>query len=540
MRNKNIPAGLLTRRQWLWSAAVGASWPIFAAQFAPLSFPGAQRTLCLNEDCSHFFTTRARNDLTAGLVAAFVDQYANTQVGTLLFNPNCMRTSYASEVWDPIWKGYDPFGPDDQPLLKSTPSPGRELARAWIHTAWELDQKEIDVYSWWINRCRLWGISPWISMRMNDVHNLSDPSSYIHSDFWRQNPRLRLPTSGGLDYGQSEVREYNMLLVRELAARYDFDGLELDWMRSPAYFQPGCEAAGSLFLSEFVGEVRSLLNHWQSARRHPIRLGVRVPSRPETAQGLGLDAVTWVTTGLVDQLVVTPRWATVEFDMPIAAWRRLLEGADVTLVAGLELLLRPFPDSPFIQTNTLKTVRGAAASLLDLGADAIYLFNYMDSQTCISDSQNYRALLREVGSLDTLAAKARRHILTYTDSWAPSETPTYSLPVACQQGAWAEFRLPTGPRPVAGSVTVRLDVTGASEAQVSNWQVRVNDDACSFLGRANVGPPCPPRPMFEFSVPACSVIRGYNRIAVLPNDLSPGQRANIEWVEFELFGSESY
>ena len=32
----------------------------------------------------------------------------------------------------------------------------------------------------------------------------------------------------------------------------------------------------------------------------------------------------------------------------------------------------------------------------------MYLFNYMDSQTAIDDLQNYPALLRQIGSLETL------------------------------------------------------------------------------------------------------------------------------------------
>jgi hypothetical protein len=91
--------------------------------------------IALNEDNSHFFFTRAGQALTPDLVDAFVDQYAGTHVSRLLFCPNCMRTSYASRVWDPIWRGYDPEGPDDQPLLASLKPEERAGPRGWIHTA---------------------------------------------------------------------------------------------------------------------------------------------------------------------------------------------------------------------------------------------------------------------------------------------------------------------------------------------------------------------------------------------------------------------
>jgi hypothetical protein len=168
--------------------------------------------LCLNEDNSHFFYTRAGQKLDAETVAAWVDQYADTQVRELLLCPNCMRVNYASAVWDPIWRGYDPSAGDDQPLLASLPSEGRAGARGWIHTAWQLHQDGIDPYMLWIARCRERGISPWLSMRMNDVHNTDDERCFLHSEFWRQNPGLRRApyrsaewTDRAFDYGKRNL-----------------------------------------------------------------------------------------------------------------------------------------------------------------------------------------------------------------------------------------------------------------------------------------------------------------------------------------------
>ena len=96
-----------------------------------MNFPG----IMLNEDNSHYFYSRAGEELTGEKVAAWVDQYAGTHVKELLLNVNCMRTSFDSALWDPIWKGYDPDAPDDQPLLKSLDPKKRKTARNWIHTA---------------------------------------------------------------------------------------------------------------------------------------------------------------------------------------------------------------------------------------------------------------------------------------------------------------------------------------------------------------------------------------------------------------------
>ncbi|MFH1008479.1 MAG: family 10 glycosylhydrolase, partial [Candidatus Latescibacterota bacterium] len=296
--------------------------------------------IAFNEDSSHYFGTRAGQKLDARIVQSWVDQYADTQVTEMMLNPNAMRTSYASKVWDPIWRGYDPDAGDDQPLLAGSSPEERIGARKWIHTAWQLHHDGIDVYQLWIARCRKRSLSPWISMRMNDVHYADNENSFIQGELWRRRPDLRRVTyrSGGwdenaFDYGKPEVRQYHMALIQELAERYDFDGFELDWMRFRHHFRPGYEAEGTPLLTEFTADVRRLLDEWEQKRGHRIQLGARVASRPQTALGFGMDAATWARRGLIDMLVICPHWNSIEPDMPVEVWKQLLEGTNVLLAA---------------------------------------------------------------------------------------------------------------------------------------------------------------------------------------------------------------
>lgn len=502
--------------------------------------------IVLNEDCDHYFVTRAGQELDAAKVASWVDQYADTQVKDLMLNPNGL-TTYASEVSDPVWKGYDPEAGDDQPLLASRPPEQRKESRKFIHTAWQLHRDGIDPYELWIRRSRQVGISPWISMRMNDIHDMDDEQHFGHSEFWRNNPHLRRVTYRDMawadrayDYGKAEVREYNMKLVRELAERYDFDGFELDWMRMPVLFRPGYESEGAPLLTEFVVEVRRLLDEWGQKRGHRIKLGARVPSRPHTALALGMDAVTWARKGLVDMLVITPIFSTTDTDMPVEIWKQLLEGTDVTLAGGIEHLLRPHPKAPSHENagNSLETVRGAAASLLDRGVDRIYLFNYMDqgSNPFAGDDpfdqegeRNYRRLLREVGSLDTIHGRPRRYVLTYNDLSPTGESEPSVLPAACTKGRLQMFRLHTGPKPDSGEVTLALGVEGETAIDEKSMEVRVNGELCDFAGPVDLAPPRPTCPICGYAVPLSAMKRGYNLVEIMPaNQLTFG------WVEFQI------
>ena len=527
----------LTRRQYLKTTT--ASLAVLTTRHsveAKASGKILTGGLCLNEDNSHYFSSRAGQKLTTETVAAWVDQYANTQVRELMLCVNCMRTSYNSKVWDPIWKGYDPAAPDDQPLLASTPAAARKGARDWIHTAWQLDQDGIDVYQTWIARARKHGISPWISMRMNDVHNVDDTRSYIHSEFWRAHPeywrvpyRLGSSVDRAFDYGRPEVREHHFNLVRELVERYDFDGLELDWMRFGFHFKPGHERAGIEILTDFTTRVRRLLDSWEKKRGHKIKLSARVPSRPQTALGLGYDVVTWAQRKLIDMVVVTPFWATIETDMPIETWKNLLRGTSVQLAAGLEVLIRTHPESKQFQKNTLETVRGAAASLLDRGADRIYLFNYMDSQTAMDDLQNYPTLLREAGKAETLHDKARRHILTFADTWAPGEPRAIPLPTQCTAGSWYSFRLATGPIPTSGKVQALLGLENISASDIANSELRVNGEICKLTSAVELQKPKPEAPVYSFEIPRMLLKRGYNVI-----EMRPHQACKVVWVEIAI------
>lgn len=509
-------------------------------------------TIALNEDNSHFFCWHPREEMSVAGLNAWLVQYAGTQVSELFFNPNSQRSSVASQARQTVWDGFDPTQGNEQPFFEGMRDHpfifswgARAHIRRWVEHAWLLHQQGIDPYAHWIARSRSHGISPWLSMRMNDVHYVDEPEHPIHDRFWKEHPEYRRDPECDayngqcFDYGVPEVRAYQLAYIQELISRYDMDGFELDWMRNPFHFKPGTEAAGCAVLTEFVSQVRQLLDQRECEVGHPIKLGARVPSRPETARGLGMDTATWVRCGLIGRLVVTPFFSSTEFDMPIEQWKEALHDTNTTLAAGLELSVRPYA-SARVMAHNLETLRGAASSLLDRGADQIYLFNFFDNYPAGSTGEMYRAsvpaevyrrTLREIGALDTMAGKSRRHVVTSPDVWAPDEKQNETLPCDCPAGGHVAFDLPVGPAPRGlQQGHVRLAVELRETAIHAHWEIYVNGARCRDAGDVTPSPD-QTEPLRVFSVPAGALRRGKNIFEMRNHSRSP---LRLTWLEIAV------
>ncbi len=491
--------------------------------------------LALNEDNSHFFTSRSADAMTREGVRELVDHYAVGKVDSILWCPNGMRTSYRSDVWDFIASPENIHAANQCASL--TPD-----AKAWITNARLLDERGIDPYTIWFEACREKNISPWISMRMNDVHCALDSDSFMHSTFWRDHPDYRRNPQGreywpdqALDYGLPAVRDHAMALIEEFFERYDMAGLELDWMRFGYHFKPGHEREGCEILTAFMARVRTLANTWASRRGHPIELGVRVPTRPENARGLGMDAVRWAREKFIDRLVLSPFWSTSDFDIPVEQWVELLGPANdaVTLAVGFERGVRGDPAFPKMPCDA-ELARGFAVSTYHRGADQVYLFNFMHSTFAGSD-EDYQAILGQTGDLNTALLGPRRHVVTFVDTVAPGAPACQSLPVSLETNGFTPcIRIHIGPRPdkTMATAVLRLGLGNHPNTHAAHLSAWINTIACEpiedhLTPTALTG--C--TRLLQFNIPRAALQEGYNVIHMSLD--SPGPHT-IHWAEIRI------
>ncbi len=481
--------------------------------------------LILNEDDSHFFSSREADAMTREGLEAFIDQYADTAVTHLFLCPNAMRASFRSRTREAIWD-----------LVE-----GRPPSNRWADNARLLCERGFDPYAVWIARCRERGISPWLSMRMNDIHSVDEPDSFMHSSFWRDHPEFwRVPNGSAspwqnraMNYAHAEVRAHQMAFVGELLERYDLDGLELDWMRFGWHLTPGREKEEGAYLTQFVRDVRALVATWATRRGHPIGLGVRVPAHPEAAALLGMDGVQWGKEGLIDLLVPCPFWSSSDYDIPVELWKERLgsASASVVIAPGLEYNARPWPGGKPV-ANTLASAYGFAASALARGADALYLFNWMDSETRPVAAEAYRRLIQGGLGADLVGRSGRRHPVCYRDTVPNGFPDGVMLPAEGPGGG--EFRIPIGPAPASGRVELIVGLAHREGLSAATFRAEINGVEAAFAGdlreTADLGGD--PARVVRFACPPTAVRDGYNTVRV---EQMPGQLPQtIVWVELRI------
>ncbi|MBN2307886.1 MAG: family 10 glycosylhydrolase [Candidatus Hydrogenedentes bacterium] len=504
--------------------------------------------LVLNTDCTNFFVAHGMDDMTLEGLQSFVDDFAGTEVAYLFINTSGQRTVFRSKVWDSY------MDVDENELPEELREANRQINRRLVR----LEEQGLDPIGAWVDRCREKGISPWVTMRMNDLHTVHILDHPMNSTFWREHPEYwRVPSSidddhftadrcaeRAFDFAHPAVRDYHMLLIRELLERYDVDGIELDWMRFWAHFAPGREKEGGAILTEYMGEIRELTGDWAKRRGHPVKIAARVPSDPQHARGLGLDGIAWAKRGLIDMLVPTPFWFTTNTDMPIELWRELLGPAldQVVLAPGIEVRLHNRYVAAHCTYNDLETSRGQVASLVDRGADHVYLFNYFFPSPApepVWTTASFMEFLNDGADLKAILGKPRRHVVTFDDAVPPGVPVACILPAALEGTRPAQFRIHTGPAPTSGRAVIRIGLSDKPGVEGARFKARVNGHVCEAVeaeglprGELCVWDEFDIKRELLFGVAPQHMNRGYNVVEVILS--GPGAPQEIVWAEIRI------
>lgn len=479
----------------------------------------------LNEDNNQFFWREVwyneAKPVTEKSAQAYVDQFLKGPVTHFFINPNCMTTLIDSKTYARQWEQHERKG-------------CKCKAGEMLRVAKEAFLSGVDAYAIWIRRCREKGVSPWLTFRMNDVHNVNHPEKRcIVDEYWDNHPELRRCGRDfkvvydneawerfTFDYAQKPVRERMLRFIAEMLERYDTDGIELDWMRWPQHLADGKEREGARYLTEFVREARRLADEAAKRRGHPVKVGVRVSATPEIAKAYGTDVDEWARLGYVDLVVPSTFWGTIDYDMPYSDWRSLIAAANpkVLVVPGCDLLV--YRESGAFRQDVVSGAEycGWLERHFAEGAPGVYVFNHFDIER---DERNPfgQLLVRDGDFREAVVNSPRAYVVTSHDIAPRRELLGLQLPRMLDETV--RLRLPVGTVPKAGSVALHLGAVGAFDEKLLS-SVRLNGVAPSAKMAIPVLPwlKCLPKKKpvctdaYRFEFPLTALRSGVNEIEV--------------------------
>jgi len=391
-----------------------------------------------NVDCEDIFRNTSE-PVTPGHVERMVDEVA-IGADVFLINANAQVTNYPSKAWQTAWDGYVE---GDREFFGSVPEHTLPLREHSIRQR-ALLAEQCDYLATSLARCREQKITPGISMRMNDMHDIPWPDSHSFSRFYKDNPQLHLPRinardwgAEGFDYKHEEVREHFLSLLREWVSDYDFDVLELDFSRFSYYFERGDSDRHCAIMTGFIRDVRSCL----STAKHPIHLIPRIAPDPDAAYHLGFDVAAWAQEGLVDGIVVTSM-VTTAWTMPIDKFRAVV-GPDIAIYAGAEVTADQRDGIPGrYLPESVEMLRGFAAGYYAAGADGVELFNYFLQRKAkpVATAEEFYGRLNEMRALEDIRAKPRMHLLGASYWTAEYDLPD-QVPVKIEKHSERQFEM---------------------------------------------------------------------------------------------------
>jgi hypothetical protein len=408
--------------------------------------PPLRRRTLYNSDGSNIFW---RREFSADDVYRSVDEVADAGVTTFLFNPNpCQNVVYPG-------KAAGMFSYDFPRTPGHVPTERDSMYRHFSDNLRALLKDTLDPAGMIVDRARLRGMEAFLTVRMNELHDVDRAGSPLLGDFWKSHPEYRVGGYEGwgafaLNYAEPAVREYYFSLLSELCERYPVDGLELDFMRFPYYFPRDTMKSFTPLMTQFVERVRNMTLETGRRRGIPITLAVRVPSSLKACAYVGLDPASWCAKKLVDCVTVAPFLST-EPDMHLGEFRTSC--GDLPLYACVEYTCGE-------RMMTVEEVRAASALFYAGGADGIYSFNYFCARQ--GGQEPAFSVFRDIGDPARLSKMDKVYTLSAAKYPVPHVSLIAPLPVRVRKGRPQTVTFGTAEQVPPAGIRLRVECAGST------------------------------------------------------------------------------
>lgn len=520
----------------------------------------------------------ASRPFEVGILKRYVTMLAKNGVEAMLICPNAQVPWYPSKKLDSMTAGYTrgdltffyshfpPLAEDFTPQIRDRVA--ARLARM-LDRYLDLQDAGIDWLTEMVRTCEEVGISPWLSVRMNDAHGGGNWDGSFMNPPMLRSTATRLSGARGdqpdardhgyqlMNFAHEPVRDYMLKMIEELLESYAFQGVELDWIRTAHCCQPPASEADTKNMTAFHGRVRAMADeHRRAASGKSIPVGLRLPARVRVMRSVGIDAFEIAKQGHIDFIGQSNFWQTT-WDADIDQLKRdlppemavvgIIEGAPNWVQgqteSGDKKGVRMLPASPPL-------LRGNAAGKLALGADTIETYNFFCSDEPMvrnpdpTKRQGRYDMLGELGSLETLRGKPKHYAIASMDGgyMYPFFEQAEQLPAILPAGHRKAFRLSMASEPADAKLSLTLQLV-FKEADVEKAQGHIG---ASFNGQWTQWDFSPTRKLltpagiythhlpehiaFNCTLPVQAIEHGWNEVVVF----NTTQDQTLELVSVEL------
>lgn len=341
------------------------------------------------------------------------------------------------------------------------PSPHLESLQRWHQQGIDWLQRVIvethvrGLEAWWTHRISEVELSPSGILEMERLSPLkAEHPDWTVSCWWWQ---------GMWNLAAPGLRAHKTALLRELAERYDLDGIQINFARHLPVLPVGRQWELREGPTDLMRQVRTAMQQVAEARGRPIMLAAKVPETIAGCRTDGLDVATWVREGLVDLLTLGSR----TFTMDIPAFRRDIGFNNVKLCPCYD----DHHASDAYRHAPIEVLRGVFGNWLAQGADGVETFNWSNAPEGYYSAHGipntavnvaHELAYQEVGSLDTLRGGdmtfivERRGVFPWSEGYF-CRNEHFELPLV----------LANDGRLSAVHLRIDVDVTAATSVQLS-------------------------------------------------------------------------
>ena len=244
-----------------------------------------------------------------------------------------------------------------------------------------------------IEACRKRDIEIFWSLRMNDIHDSWTPQ--LVSKWKKDNPSMLmgLPYDAHLfpvsdprsfwsfvDFSHKKVRDQIVAIVKDVLARYDVDGIDLDFLRHTCYFketrlhQPVTFEHRAM-LTDMVKQIHREVVMARRRKGKSILLSARVLPSLSLNHRFGFEIEKWIDAGYLNLIVVGGGYDP--FTMPSKQIIELSHRSGIPVYPCLSAsgMYQRGVEGTDLHPHNIQAWRGAAANAWHSGADGIVTFN---------------------------------------------------------------------------------------------------------------------------------------------------------------------